>query len=141
MSVDALHALVSGAIWRAEQLDTPGVPTASSAWSEVSSLEEKLADALPVKDAEGRIAKRGAVRAALKAGDHIRAQALADSFLSQRGVPRPLRKALRDMLEASGQDLCERFPAATKHHKISHLRSMAYRLHTNGPFWLAAHAS
>lgn len=87
MAVDALHALVSSAIWRAEQLDELGLDTASSAWSEVSTLEEELAKIIPAKDAEGRIARRGAVRAALKANNHVRVHELVDRYRNERWRP------------------------------------------------------
>jgi len=84
MTVDALHTLVSGAIWRAEQLGELGMQTASTAWSEVSRLEEEFAKTLPAKETEGCIARRGAVRAALKAGDHVRAQDLVKRYVAER---------------------------------------------------------
>ncbi len=67
MDSDILNPLVTSAIWRAEQLDELGVGTAPLAWSEVSTLEEQLAALLGVCTQEGRIARRGAVRVALKA--------------------------------------------------------------------------
>ena len=73
MDVNTLNTLVSSAIWRAEQLEDLGLEAARSAWVEVSSLEEELAKAIPAEQAEGRIARRGAVRAALKANDVARA--------------------------------------------------------------------
>jgi hypothetical protein len=73
---------VSSAIWRAEQLEqlTELRDAASLAWLEVSKLEEEIAKIKPAKDAEGRIARRGAVRAALKANDLIRAKELVRRF-------------------------------------------------------------
>lgn len=80
MDVDTLHTLVSGAIWRAEQLEERGLP-AASAWAEVSQLEEELASAFPSSEPEGRIARRGAVRAARKAGDYACAETLTTRYL------------------------------------------------------------
>jgi hypothetical protein len=78
---DSLHALVTTAIWRAERLEEDVGGSARLAWAVVSSLEEELAALLPASQPEGRIARRGAVRAAQKAGDHTRAQALAQLYL------------------------------------------------------------
>jgi hypothetical protein len=103
VETDTLNTLVSGAIWRAERLEIHGIPSASQAWTEVSSLEEELAKALPVSDPEGRIARRGAVRAALKAGDYARAQALADGYLADDGAPESLKTALCNILEEDAQ--------------------------------------
>jgi len=138
MDVDALNALVTGAIWRAEQMDELGVETAVPAWAEVSRLEEELAKVLPFKDAEGRIARRGAVRAALKARDHARAQDLAQRYTVEAGTPRSLRTELRDMLKAEAEVLSELFPFATKHYKPVDMQALASRLQHGGPFWLAA---
>jgi len=137
MDIDVLNALVSGAIWRAEQLDDLGVETAS-AWLEVSRLEEALAKVLPAKQAEGRIARRGAVRAALKANDHVRAQTLVDSYVSETGIPKTLRANLRKMLKAEANGLSEDFPHAAKHHKANELQLLVNRLQLGGPFGLAA---
>ena len=80
-TTNSLHSRVTAAIWRAEQLEDKDTRAASLAWAKVSSLEEKLAEVLPPSQPEGRIARRGAVRAALKAGDPARAQALAQRYL------------------------------------------------------------
>ena len=90
---------MSGALWRAEQLEIHGIRTASQAWVEVSSLEEELAKALPVSESEGRIPRRGAVRAALKAGEYARAHALADTYLAEKADPKSLKAALRAILD------------------------------------------
>jgi hypothetical protein len=67
VETDTLNSLVTGAIWRAEQLEAHGIGSASQAWAEVSSLEEELAKVLPMSEPEGRVARRGAVVEALKA--------------------------------------------------------------------------
>ena len=109
METDTLNTLVSGAIWRAEQLEALGVRPASQAWGEVSSLEEELAKAIPASESEGRIARRGAVRAALKAGDYSRAHALADGYLAEEAAPRSLTTALRKILEEDAQAMTSHF--------------------------------
>ena len=138
MAVDTLYALVSGAIWRAEQLDELGLETASSAWGEVSRLEEEIAKVVPAKQTEGRIARRGAVRAALKANDYVRARDLAEAYVAEHGVPKTLRSELRSMLKADANELSEEFPSAAKHYGPAHVRGLAEQLHEHGPFGLVA---
>jgi hypothetical protein len=138
VETDTLNALVSGAIWRAEQLETHGIPSAPQAWAEVSSLEEELAKALPVSESEGRIARRGAVRAALKAGDYTRAQALADGYLSEDVAPKSLKTALCKILEEDTQAMASRFQYASKHHSLREAQGLARRFREAGAFGLAA---
>jgi cytoskeletal protein CcmA (bactofilin family) len=104
-ATDSLNTLVTGAIWRAEQLEEHQISSAPLAWAEVSALEEKLATILPVSVPEGRIARRGAVRAALKARDYIRADALAERYLAERGAPKTLRVALGELLKEDTRNL------------------------------------
>ena len=79
----AYHALRKASERAAEQLDDSALETACSAWSEVSRWEEELAKIIPAKETEGRIARRGAVRAALKAKDHVRAQDLVERYVAR----------------------------------------------------------
>jgi hypothetical protein len=132
VETDTLNALVSGAIWRAEQLETHGIPSAPQAWAEVSSLEEELAKALPVSESEGRIARRGAVRAALKA------EALADGYLSEDVAPKSLKTALCKILEEDTQAMASRFQYASKHHSLREAQGLARRFREAGAFGLAA---
>lgn len=138
MNVDALHTLVSSAIWRAEQLDELGLDSALQAWVEVSKLEEELAKSLPVKESEGRIARRGAVRAALKSSDYSRAEGLVDSYVGEKGAPKSLCVELQQMLKSDAKDLAEQFPFAAQHHKMTDLQLLAKELQQAGPFGLAA---
>jgi F420-dependent methylenetetrahydromethanopterin dehydrogenase len=121
VETDTLNALVSGAIWRAEQLETHGIPSAPQAWAEVSSLEEELA-----------------VRAALKAGDYTRAQALADGYLSEDVAPKSLKTALCKILEEDTQAMASRFQYASKHHSLREAQGLARRFREAGAFGLAA---
>ena len=138
MDIDILNTLVTSAIWRAEQLDELGLETSSSAWKEVSELEEELARIMPAKEPEGRIARRGAVHAALKAEDHVRAQDLVQRYAAEHGTPKALCADLRKMLKANAKGLSEQFPFAAKHHKPSDVQMLANQLQQSGPFWLAA---
>lgn len=135
MSTDLLNTLVTGAIWRAEHLEEQGIGSAPLAWAEVSALEEKLAKAIPGSQAEGRIARRGAVRAALKAKDFVRAQALAETYIAEEQATPALRTALRQLLEEDARTLADRF----RHVKaVDEARGFARWLQEGGAFGLAA---
>jgi hypothetical protein len=138
METDTLNTLVTDAIWRAEELETRGIPSASLAWAEVSSIEEDLAKAHPVSGVQGRIARRGAVRAALKAGDYSRAYALADGYLGEENAPESLKTALREIVEEYTQPIAGRFPYASRHHSLREAQGLADRLRAGGAFGLAA---
>jgi hypothetical protein len=137
MDLDSLHALVSGAIWRAEQSEAT-FGAAVTAWAEVSLLEERLAEAIPVAQPEGRIARRGAVRAALKAQDAARAAALAARFSAEEKAPPALRSAMSKMLQEDARALAGRYRYAAKYHKVADARELARRHHAGGAFFLAA---
>jgi hypothetical protein len=135
---DALNALVTSAIWRAQQLEANRIGSASQAWAEVSSVEEELAKALPTSQGEGRIARRGAVRAALKAGDYTRAQELSDSYANEKGATKALKAALKEMLAQDAKEMESRFRFASKHLRAGEARQLARHVHEAGPFGLAA---
>ena len=137
METDTLNTLVTGAIWHAEQLEVRGIG-ASQAWAEVSSLEEKLAKAHPVSEFEGRIARRGSVSAALKAGDYARAHKLADGYLAEGAAPESLKETLREIFEEDAEAMARGFQYAAKHHTPGEARELARRSREAGPFGLAA---
>jgi DNA anti-recombination protein RmuC len=85
VSLELLYPQVSEAIRRAETLEDLRDPGASSAYLDVSLIEERIAEALPATDPEGALARRGAVRAALSANDFARAQQLVEKFLAEAG--------------------------------------------------------
>ncbi len=138
MNADTLNSLVTSAIWRAEQLDDLGVSTARLAWAEVSVLEEELASVIPVSQPEGRIARRGAVRAALKSSDYSRVDTLIRRYSEEDGVPAALQTAIGEMLDEDARNLAERFRYATKHHPIDEVRDLARWIGQAGAFGLAA---
>jgi ParB-like chromosome segregation protein Spo0J len=138
MSTDSLHSLVTAAIWRAEQLEEHGVSSSPLAWAEVSSLAEELANAIPISQPEGRIARRGAVRAALKAHNYARAYALTQQYLAEEDAPKALRSALREILEEDARALASRYQYAAKHHGVEDARHLARWLQQGGAFGLAA---
>jgi hypothetical protein len=78
-AVDQLNTKVTAAIWKAEQLEAGG----RAAFLEVSRLEERLAKLLPITKAEGRIARRGALTAALKAQEKSRYGKLCAQYINE----------------------------------------------------------
>ena len=137
VSTDSLHTLVTAAIWRAEQIEEHGIGSAPQAWEEVSAFEEDLAAAIPVSQPEGRIARRGAVRAALKARNFERALELTYRYLAEPGAPESLRAAIREILDEDARALAGRFRYAARHHAVADARYLAGRLQQRGPFGLA----
>lgn len=138
METDTLNSLVSGAIWRAEQLEAHGVGSASQAWAEVSSLEGELSKMLPASESEGRIARRGAVRAALKAGDYARAYALTECYSSEEDAPKSLKAELKKIVDEDARNMSRRFRYAGKHHSMREAQELACRFRKAGAFGLAA---
>jgi hypothetical protein len=138
MEEDTLNSLVSSAIWRAEQFEELGIPASAQAWAEVSLLEERLAMVHPVSKPEGRIARRGAVRAAIKAGDYPRAQALTDSYAAEESAPKSFKAQVSKILAESDRAMENRFPFASKHHSVCEAREVSLRLRKTGAFGLAA---
>jgi hypothetical protein len=137
VDTDTLNTLVTDAIWRAEELEALGIP-ASPAWKEVSAIEEELAKAFPVSEGQGRIARRGAVRAALKAGNYDSAQALTAAYIAEEAAPDSLKTALCEILNEADQAMASRFQHAAKHHTAREARDVARRVREAGPFGLAA---
>ncbi len=81
MTLDELYERVTEAILRAETLEDEGNSAeAQGAYLAVSLLEAQIAERLSAAGAEGAIARRGAVRAAQKAGERARADALAERY-------------------------------------------------------------
>ena len=88
MNIDALYKRVTDAIIEAEALEANGSAAgARQAYLTVSFVEE-----------EGAIARRGAVRAALRAGLPTRATELADRYRAEPDAPPELAEQLREMI-------------------------------------------
>lgn len=98
MSIEALYESVTEAILRAEALEERGMPSeVSAAYLRVSFLEEEIANLVPPSDPEGAIARRGAVRASLKARLPVHARDLAERFAAEAEAPAALLAELREM--------------------------------------------
>lgn len=136
MQLDILRTLVTGSIWKAQELEAMGLP-ADSAWLEVSRIEEKLAEALPLASAEGRVARRGALRSALKAGDAVRAAQLAQRLFEEARQDPAMTADLLEIQQKALTHLQERFPHAAQRTSIAAVQGFARRNLAQGSFGLA----
>ena len=97
MSMDELYERVTEAILHAEHMEVQGATVEMrKAFLDVSRIEEEIAKATPASGPEGAVARRGAVRAALKSDDPLYANSLADRYLDEP-VPSALADELRRM--------------------------------------------
>jgi hypothetical protein len=101
--IQDLNTRVSEAIFFAGRA-APGSQEAQEAYRQVSVLEERIACLTAATEVEGAVARVGAVSAALRAGDWLRASRLVDEFLA--GAPddvvAELRALDREAEEAAG---------------------------------------
>lgn len=135
MTREFLYPLVTEAIRRAEILEDLRAPGMYTAYSEVSLLEEKIAELLPASDPEGALARRGAVRAALAARERDRARQLAERFLAETDVDAGLQAGLRSLFEETEHSTALRFPRVVATVGMSEVRRLARALHEQGaPF-------
>lgn len=125
MSVDLLYPLVTEAIRRAETLEDLDAPGTSAAFLDVSLLEEKIAETLPASEPEGALARRGAVRAALSAGELGRARLLVERFLAETDIDTELRNALQELATQAERSSAARFPRVAARYGLSEVRRLA----------------
>lgn len=107
--VHELHLRVTAAIIESERIRPTGTPESLAAYAKVSALEEAIAGITDGKSLEGWVARTGAIRAAMVAGDPSRAMELATRFLTE-DVQADVRKELLEMQRVAEQKL--RGPAA-----------------------------
>ncbi|MFY9824447.1 MAG: hypothetical protein WAM82_23930 [Thermoanaerobaculia bacterium] len=135
MNLDFLYILVTEAIRRAETLEDLRAPGVHTAYSEVSLLEEKVAELLPASNPEGALARRGAVRAALAAREFGRAQRLAERFLAEADADAESKARLRGLFEEREHSTVLRFPRVAATVGMSEVRRLARALVEQGaPF-------
>lgn len=135
MSLEILYPLVTEAIRRAEMLEDLRAPGVHTAYSDVSLLEEKVAELLPASDPEGALARRGAVRAALAARELGRAQQLAKRFLAETDADIELQTGLRSLFEEMEHSAAVRFPRVAATVGMSEVRRLAREINEQGaPF-------
>ena len=99
MELDDLYRDVSAAILEAERVEE-GTPAFIEASGRVSDLEQQIAAAVPASDPEGAIARRGAVRAALAAGERDLAHTLTRAYVDDPEAPVELRQELLELIVA-----------------------------------------
>jgi len=135
-NIDTLYTLVSEAIRRAEVLEDLHAPGAADAYRDVSRLEERIAGLVPPVGAEGAIARRGAVTAAISGKEPQRAIELVDRFSSEPDVDSDLAAeltALRARAETfsvrEGGILQSRYSAAYARYGVAAIQGFiqAYR--------------
>jgi len=111
MDIDILYPLVTEAIRRAEVCSEIGAPGAKIAYQDVSRLEEEIAKRLRGSDYEGAVARRGAVRAAIKGGEPDRAEILIISYLAESDLDPKLKSDLEGFKQQLATMLPPGFPA------------------------------
>lgn len=125
MTIELLYPRVTEAIERAERLEDENKEAdAQAAYLDVSMLEEEIASELSASDAEGMLARRGAVRASVRAGVLARAKDLAERYLMEAGAPETLLEELRAL--AAEADAGLDLPAIEKLRVVPEAR---YRFH------------
>jgi hypothetical protein len=128
MDIETLYPLVTEAIRRAEVLEEIGASGTKDAYRDVSLLEERIAILLPTSDAEGVIARRGAVTAAISSQDYRRAETLAARFAAEAGLPAAAKAELTKMRaqasSAAARDdgaIAKRYPRASSRYGIEEI--------------------
>lgn len=96
--LDELNGQVTEAIMIAEQLEDIGDPEAQTAYGQASILEEQIAAITANSSYEGQVARRGAVRAAVKSGNFERAGRLVAAYTAEPDVDPELSAGLRDLM-------------------------------------------
>ena len=98
--IDELCLRVSEAIRRAERLEDedPKGEETLAAFAAVSQIEEEIAGILPMTNDEGRIARVGAIRAALKAFDVERAISLFRKYSTETGAGTEFTKGILSLI-------------------------------------------
>ena len=118
---DELDTLVSIAIRRAEMLDDMRSPAANDAWHEVMAYEERIAMITAAGEITGGVARVGAVRAALAAGQRLEASRLASQYLAEETLPAERRIAIKQVFHEDQERLAQRFPALAKSGRLAEL--------------------
>ncbi len=96
--VNELNQEVTGAIYFVDQLTDRESAGARAVYARISRLEEEIATLVPASKVEGAFARRGAVRAAMDAGDERRATDLAATYVRD-GASETLAQELHELLK------------------------------------------
>jgi hypothetical protein len=122
LSEGELDVLVSIAIRRAEILEDSGSRSAADAWHEVMVYEEHLAKITSAAEISGGIARVGAIRAALAAGNRADASRLTETFLADKSLPDERKAAIEKVFRDDQERLARHFPALAKIGRLAELR-------------------
>lgn len=95
--LDMLYMLVTSTIYIAQH-GPKGTEKEQRAWRVTSKIEEEIAFIIPITDAEGRIARRGAVLAALASGNRERAQRLSKKYRNETTTDSRFRHELEILI-------------------------------------------
>jgi len=101
-AIRTLYPKVTSAIMRAENAEARGDASAKEAYSDVSRIEEEISTHLPAASPQGAVSRRGAVRAAIYAGDLQRAQSLAERYAGEADIEAAFAEELRGILKDGG---------------------------------------
>ncbi len=108
---EALNALVSIAIMRAEMLEDAHEPAQVGAWREVLQLETRLAEITSAASPPGGVARAGAVDAALKSRQFERASRLRQEYFEDAQLPKARREEISSMIKNYALARERQFPA------------------------------
>jgi len=121
LTEDELNTLVSIAIRRAEVFDDMDSPMASDAWHEVMVYEERIARITRPEEITGGVARVGAVRAALAAGQRLEAAHLASLYLAEDSLPPERRAAMERVFQLDREHRARRFSALARTGRLAEL--------------------
>jgi len=121
LTEEDLDVLVSIAIRRAELLEDARSPGAPEAWHEVMLYEERLAEITPAAEITGGIARVGAVRAALAAGQRSEAARLASLYMADASLPGERRESIKRALQEERERRSRRFPMLARTGRLDEL--------------------
>ena len=121
LQTEAIEALVSGAILRAELLDDAGLATARDAWREVLELEVELSRRHPAESVPGGVARAGAVHAAFASGAD--GWELADRYLAEKELPEERRLAITAVVVEHEERYAAQFPRLAEKYSARDLNS------------------
>jgi hypothetical protein len=97
LTEDELDIMVTDGIYRTRT--APNKAAEIQAWRDVQFYEEQLASIHTASSIPGRLARVGAVRAAIKAGYHNEARRLRDHYEREPDLSEAIRAIMRDLFE------------------------------------------
>lgn len=100
MDLETLYRVVTERITSAEALAELGAPGAADAFRDVSLVEDQIASQCSADSIEGELARRGAIRAAINAGDLDRARGLFDLYCEDRPQDDAVRRSLLSVFDS-----------------------------------------